>query len=351
MKNVYEISPRERLFDESSLWISKLDKGLTSEEEKALGQWLSKSPEHRKLFTEMAEMWDKMDVLSKLTDLFPEPVQHNKEYQHSDHRWITAVAAVLVLALLPVFWGVLSSAGTEKMDSGLAVSNMQGVYKTAIGEHREISLPDGSEIVLNTNTIVRVQYTNQQRLFVLEQGELNVDVAHDENRPLSVVAGGQIVQAVGTAFNIELNKNQQVELVVTEGKVLVGLQEAIAWVEETADPIVMPSSSLAVSEGHRLLLGDEEQEAVEVIGPADIEVTLSWRSGNLVFRGETLEEAVAEVSRYNSVEFVFLNENLKEQRVVGLFKADDVGGLLKTLRENFDISYQRLDEKILLSSL
>ena len=351
MKNIYEITSRERLLDETSVWIAKLDEGLPTEKEQQLDKWLKKSPSHRKAFVEMAEMWDKMEVLSKLADLFPEPFNQDKGRLQNQRRWLSAsaVAAIILLIALPVFWGGFHSPLPEEKDPTLVVSNMQGVYKTAIGEHRDLTLPDGTEIVLNTNTIVRVQYTDRQRLFFLEQGELNVDVAHDEGRPLSVFAGGKVVQAVGTAFNIELNENRQIELLVTDGKVLVEFQNAIGWAEETVDPVVMPSSSRTVLEGQRLLLGQSEK--VETIAPSDIEVTLSWRTGNLIFRGETLEEAIVEISRYNAVEFVFMDENLKKQRVVGLFKSDDVTGLLKTLRENFDVSYQRLDGKILLSSL
>jgi len=79
-----------------------------------------------------------------------------------------------------------------------------------------------------------------------------------------------------------------------------------------------------------------------------VAVKLSWRKGNLIFRGESLEEAVREVERYTPVEFVFLDQDLKKIRVAGLFKAGDVRGLLATLRENFDIVYQYTDDQTVL---
>ena len=77
------------------------------------------------------------------------------------------------------------------------------------------------------------------------------------------------------------------------------------------------------------------------IDAADIEVQLSWRDGNLIFRGESLEQAISEVSRYTEVRFVFLDEASKQQPVGGMFKAGDVEGLLSTLLANFNISYER----------
>ena len=59
-----------------------------------------------------------------------------------------------------------------------------------------------------------------------------------------------------------------------------------------------------------------------------------------------------EVSRYTSIAFVFLDDDLKKVRIAGLFKAGDVDGLLAVLRQNFDIAYERVgEEKVLLGGL
>ena len=62
-------------------------------------------------------------------------------------------------------------------------------------------------------------------------------------------------------------------------------------------------------------------------------------------------EAIAEIERYTQVEFVIVDDKLKQVRVAGLFKAGDVEGLLTTLEENFNVVYERVsEEKIILSS-
>ena len=74
-----------------------------------------------------------------------------------------------------------------------------------------------------------------------------------------------------------------------------------------------------------------------MLEPEEIEVQLSWRSGNLIFRGESLATAVYEVGRYTSVEFVIKMRNCDGVRVAGLFKTGDVSGFLSSLEANFDI--------------
>ena len=69
------------------------------------------------------------------------------------------------------------------------------------------------------------------------------------------------------------------------------------------------------------------------------------------FREKTLEEAIHEISRYTSVEFEILDDNIRAVRVAGLFKAGDINGLLLTLRENFQIPSQRVGtERVLLGA-
>jgi transmembrane sensor len=183
---------------------------------------------------------------------------------------------------------------------------------------------------------------------------MHVSVAHDLSRPLSVIVGGRVVQAVGTEFNIEITGENSIELVVTEGVVMVGILDRP--IDETAsqEPLILTPSSALVSAGQEVVIDstDDALEAVvaEAIDSDEIAVKLSWREGNLIFRGESLEDAVLEIGRYTEVQFVFLDEESKKIRVAGLFKAGDVDGLLTALRQNFNISYEWVaDDKIVLS--
>jgi transmembrane sensor len=347
MNNIYQIPDQDQRYDEASQWLAKLDKSLCYEEEKELRLWLEVSPENRKVFLEMARLWDRMDSLSRLSELFPQVAE-----QEPAKQWFSpAMAASLLLASVVGLWVVTqlnmqTSPETER--SPVAISNVvEGVYETAVGEHSNVQLPDGTSLVLNTNSLIQVNYTDRQRFIILKRGEVHIDVAHDESRPLIVQAGEQLVQAVGTSFSIELRSDQEIELVVTEGKVLVGVRPDSNQEVQELQPAVLPPSSMTVSEGEQLITGPSMDE-IEKIEPAEIEVKLSWREGNLIFRGESLEDAVAEISRYTSVEFIFLDENLKKIRVAGLFKAGDVTGLLATLRQNFNITYERQEDRVIL---
>lgn len=349
MSNIFEFPEQDQRYDEASVWIAKLDEDLSEADQKALQEWMAADQKNQAVLLEMAKLWDKMAVLSRLSDLFPEPVTHPASLP----RFALATAASILIAALAGVWALISiNPGNAPAARQAVVTTVtDSIYETAIGEQSTVNLPDGTQVVLNTNSLIEVHYTDQYRLLRLKRGEIHVVVAQDKARTLSVIVGENIVQAVGTAFSLEITSDQRIELVVTEGKVLVGVHQSPHSGIAEVTPAVLAPSSVTVVAGEQLILGPPEEEITEV-SPEEIEVKLSWRQGNLIFRGESLEEAMTEIGRYTTVEFVILDDDLKTVRIAGLFRAGDVDGLLATLRENFNISYQWTgDGKILLSSL
>ena len=353
MSNVYELPERRSPVDEAGDWIAKLDRGLSDQEEVSLREWLAADPNNPAALMESAEVWDKMDSLSRLADMFPQPGP-----RQTRPAWAPlALAAAALLAVLGGYWSTLGrQLELPEPAPVLAEAPREQNFQTAIGEYSTVTLPDGSQVTLNTNSVIRARFEEHRRLLFLDRGEVYIQVAHDPSRPLSVWVGDRFVEAVGTAFNIAISADQHIELIVTEGKVLVGVVDKATALAAASEPAPRADphngngeSPVSVSAGERMVL-DDDSNKVEPIEPEELEVRLSWRGGNLIFRGESLAEALAEIERYTPVEFVIMDESLKRVRIIGMFKAGDVDGLLATLRQNFDIAYQRIsDDKVILT--
>lgn len=358
MSNIHQIhlqSKRQQSVLESQRleqaceWIARIDRELQTEEKQALQQWLAASAFNQQTLFEVAKLWDKMDALSRLSALFPavEPKISQQRRPLTGLAMAASAAAVLLLGAL-LYRGNLNPLDAEPAS---AVVAMQATYQTRVGENNTIELPDKSKLVLNTNSFVVVRYSAGARVIELQRGEINIDVAHDTSRPLSVIAGGKIIQAVGTAFNVDLRQDH-VELIVTDGKVLVGSNSDKDL--PTAQTLAkrLPKSSLAISKGERVDLDPrgKTREQVQKIDAVELAASLSWRSGNLIFRGENLQDALAEISRYTDIQFELADDaKLKTIHVAGMFKTGDVDGLLEVFRSNFNISHERLSgDKILL---
>lgn len=348
MNNVFEMPKSTDGIDEAGTWIARLDRKLSTEDEQALQKWLAADPKNPAALVEVARLWDKMDSLSRLADLFPESAM----YRPRVRRYAYGMAASIALAILVAIWTAFNlRPAAPARPVVIAGTPSQWVYQTAVGEHSTINLPDGSQLTLNTNSLVRVAFTRRRRVLKLVRGEVYVRAVHDKSRPLNVYAGDKVVEDVGTEFDLQISQNNQIELIVTKGKVLVGVidKKTASSAKDSGRPGAL-KSAVPVSAGEQLLLSDSA-EKVKPIKSQDIAVKLSWRGGNLIFRGESLQKALNEIERYTPVEFVIQDENLKRIRIVGMFKTGDVRGLLTTLRKNFDITYQRVgNDKVILSN-
>lgn len=330
VNNVVPLHNHDKILDEASLWLTKLDEGLTHEETQALKQWLRYRP-HQNTFLEMAKLWDNMEVLSKLADLVPPPRTQKRVMSP-----LKIAASFALVAILGVF--VFNQMPT---DSTPAIAHIQSSmpYNTKVGEQREVQLADGSRLVLNTNTHVVVTYTDHQRLIELAQGEIHIDVAKDKARPLNVIADGQMIQAVGTAFNVQWVDNN-LDLIVTEGRVRVAAQTLDTNALRQATEVRLPVTSMSLTQGQQSYLSAPEK-VITRLAQDDINADLSWRAGKLVFRGEPLSEVIAEVSRYTNTQLQLADPALGNIQVAGLFNTQDLDGLLTALAENFHLSYQR----------
>lgn len=195
-------------------------------------------------------------------------------------------------------------------------------YATEIGKQRRVDLPDGSALVLDTNTLVQVAYERSQRRVVLLRGRLQASVAHDVDRPFVVTSGAGSVRALGTVFQVE-RRDAGTVVTLLEGRVIVNTEGY---------------QSRHAIELHPLqqLVYDAEGEPGSTTS-IDRNAAESWTRGRLVFKEERLADLIAEFNRYSHDQLVLSQAELGEIRVSGVFNAGDQSGLLATLRQGWGV--------------
>ena len=223
----------------------------------------------------------------------------------SRRRAVGAIAAVLIAGV--TFWG------------GVQWLQRPDDYRTAPGERQIISLADGSKISLDASSEVTVRYTKNSRELHLLQGQARFDVAHDVERPFSVLAGSQKVIATGTAFNIDM-AGPKVLVTLIEGHVVV-LDETV---RSSAITLNRPSS-VELKAGQQLAAVDTAPPAVE---PVDIQRVTAWTNGQVIFDNESLSSIVARVNRYTKTQVVISDPKVGAMRISGVLNAGDVGGFV-----------------------
>ncbi|MDT8397518.1 MAG: FecR domain-containing protein [Pseudomonadales bacterium] len=345
---------QEAMREQACAWLARLDAGASDEEREQLGQWLNADPAHRDMLFDMAALWDQLAVLSELSDIFPLERYAPRSARPLSRRGLLAVAASLVVALLTVSGGLVLMRGNPAEEAAQLNMVMPRTYETAIGKQQTLDLPDGSRVILNTNTRLMVDYSDALRNIFLEHGEGLFEVSKDASRPFRVHAGNRVVEAVGTAFAVQHLQQDSIAVMVTEGKVNFRSQSADV---DTIDPELPAAGSAAAAQANAVLAMDtgmalvagesaavsEQNSTIEKkqLPAEEIEVRLAWRYGMLLFQDDTLEQVLQEVSRYTPIR-IEADPAIREIRVGGYFRAGDIDGLLVAMRENFQIDAQRI---------
>jgi len=335
----------EQIEAAAAVWLSLRDRGMNPEETAAFMRWLQESPRHAEIFAELDAVWQEFERASALRPaasaegptpdlLIPRPLVRRQSSRLM--RGLLAAAASLAIA-----W-----AGWQAWQA------TRPTAETSVGAFHRMSLPDGSVVQLNTDSAIKLRYSDHERRIELLRGEAHFDVARNPARPFVVAAGSVAVRAVGTAFNVR-RRADAVDVLVTEGKVQLSNdqngQSLLAAESEAAPPVLVQGERATVAlDGH--VTPGSRPAAVAVMAPVEVRRALAWQERRLVFEDLALGEVVAEFNRYNETKLVIDDPVLAARRFSGTFRPDAYEPFVRLLEENFRISAVRDARSIRLES-
>lgn len=336
-------------------WHTRMDDPNAGPVDRAeLDVWLHESPEHAASYRAIERMWDNTRKMA--TD--PRILQFRHEALAAvatpgaggaRKSWFaflralgegvgtkplrflattSAIVAAVGAALLgPPAWRQYGHAerpmlAGQKLDAG--------IFTTAVGERSTVSLSDGSSVVLDTQSRIDVAYSAAERHIRLVSGQAWFQVAHSPGRPFIVDAGDRRITALGTAFDVRLgNPEKSVQVTLAEGRVAVeAIQSPLGRLIESTQPpsVLTPGDSLVVSDARPV-----------VSHQADVAKIAGWRQGQLIFEGDTLAAAVAEMNRYSGCPIVLADPSLANLPVSGVFQAGHSRSFIETVTGYYPI--------------
>lgn len=207
--------------------------------------------------------------------------------------------------------------------------------ETARGEIRRLPLKDGSVAAIDTSSELRVVMASDSRRVTLGKGQAWFQVAKDKSRPFIVDAGIAQVRAVGTAFSVRRTADG-VQVAVTEGKVA-------AWARDASGTMTI------LEAGQFATFRTGAAAPVTGTAPAAIERSLAWRTGEIALDNDTLASAVDQFNRYNRRQFVIVDRDLANERLVGLFQLDNPDTFAATLATSLDVAVTSTPTEIRLA--
>lgn len=213
----------------------------------------------------------------------------------------------------------------------------QQVYITAIGEQRSVVLADGSSVVMNTDTRLRVAFERTRRRIELDAGEATFSVQPDAQRPFEVITAAGTTRAIGTEFNLR-NLGGRVEVAVLEGRINVDVAT-----EHGAVPVKV---ELAGGQATRYGAG----EPAGIVYPANLSRITAWREQRIEFQDVSLAEAIEEYNRYTTGRLSLADPARNMILVTGRFRIDEPEAFVNALQRAYGFQVTRSGNDVILSA-
>ncbi|MDP2696732.1 FecR family protein [Thalassospira sp.] len=301
---------RRAISDAAIEWLVLLGSNrITAADKDAFVRWRAESPDHETALIEARTLLHGVG----------ETAQAQQAHQQAKHKFTPrlpvrqtiggamAIAACLLVVVLGI--SVLTP----------AIGPLAGLFAdhaTGVGERKNVVLPDGSTVYLNTASAISVDFDGNGRNIHLMAGEAVFDVAKDPERPFVVRAGQGSSTAIGTLYGVQLNDGGLTSVHVEEGLVDVSLNGR---------------QPVRVIAGQQVIYG--QGKGVSAPQDSDTATILAWRRGKLIFNRQPLGSVIAEMQRYHKGRIILMNDGLRDLQVTGVFDLAAIDALLVSLAQ------------------
>ncbi len=186
-------------------WMLRLESGQACPSERQVFKaWLAESPEHMAAWQRVAGV-----LKTPLADLQAVERRSPGQLHAAREALLASPSAARKKALQGGLLLLLLGVGAAGMvDRVTPLRGMMADQHTATGERRTIELADGSRLTLNARSAVDIQFSAGQRRVQLREGQLQVDVAADPQRPFVVATAQGQVKALGTRFMVRQGRTK-----------------------------------------------------------------------------------------------------------------------------------------------
>ena len=319
-----------RVRDLAARWHTRIGRGLTDAQRARFEGWIA-SPANAREFQAQRTLLDavaelkgrpRAEVLERAAA--PRAVLSRAVFGSG---WALGALAVAILLVVAIAWSALRTEGY-----------LPQTYRTATGQIRDVVLPDGSLVGLDTQTDLEWIGSPSDRRVRLIRGEAYFEVIHDPSRPFRILLAHSEVQVLGTRFDVYQMANGDVRVSVVSGTVAVQALDTGA--------AVTPSWSRHLTAGQQIeyspvgLVADVHAVAAQKV--------IRWRQGMLETQGEPLSDFISDLSRYTTERIVIADPRAAVQRVGGAFSIHNIDDTLDRLSRIAPVTVTHEDGEVIV---
>ncbi|BDS09864.1 FecR family protein [Aureispira anguillae] len=307
----------------------------SSEEEKVLEQWTKEDHENQAFVEETTKVWNLSEnyaenlpvdtdlAWSKFETKFNQKYPEQKTVIRSLLTWKVAAAVIGLIALS--FWWIYQK------DSMVLAPMAQ--IETGKKEQKEITLPDGSVVMLNEGSSLSYKKSFTTRSVHLK-GEAFFEVTKQAGEPFEIITTTTKTTVLGTSFNVRAYENKDVEVAVLTGKV------AVEGRKGRKEKVLLLPNEAAVYKIEENTIEKETQVGVN---------SIAWKTQELVFKNTELSEVIKTLEQYFEVEITG-DRKILNCHYTGTFRNSNLDEIFNTIAFTFptDLKIKKVNKKYIL---
>lgn len=296
---------------EAAIWVARLHADTrTDQDDAAFREWLAEKPENALVFDRMTATWDAAGAIG--------PFEAGRATVLGPPRSRRKVLAGIAAAV-SVMGGF-----------GAWTTSYASVFETAVGERREVMLDDGSRLMLDTATSVRVSVSGRSRHLSLERGRINLAVSVDTSHPFEIKVGARRISSGNGAIDVR-RTGDAVEIAMLKGHATVELSGT--------------SKVAGLEAGQRLSAGFTERATIDT---PDLRRVTAWQNGQAIFDGSTLDQAVAEMNRYSAIQIGIHDAQVAALKISGVYQVGDTVAFAESVAAALPVRARRDGDRVVL---
>jgi len=218
--------------------------------------------------------------------------------------------------------------------------NKYNTISTPMGGKFKVILPDGSLVLLNAASTLKYPVHFDEKLRKVSfTGEAYFEIAKLEDKrkkrvPFYVYSNDQIVEVLGTHFNINSYDNEEYsKTTLLEGSVKIINEKSAAPAK-----ILKPGQQAVIKRGDvqtKIMIADEAQ-------------ALAWKDGYFLFKNTNIKDVVNELERWYNVDIQYEDE-MEFENITGYISRNvKISSVLKMLQLSGIVNYEISGSKIII---
>ncbi|WP_367868359.1 FecR family protein [Pedobacter sp. WC2423] len=197
--------------------------------------------------------------------------------------------------------------------------------QTPIGSGYQVQLPDGTRVWLNAASSLTYpsSFAGAKERRVTLKGEAYFEVAHQKDQPFRVVTPQQILEVLGTHFNLNAYDDEPDQrTTLLEGSVKIKSDGAGQF-------ILKPGQQARVKPGTARIVN------------VDTETVLAWKNNDFVLKDEDFSAIMRRIARWYNVEIIYDASAPEDLELGGwVSRTKNLGAVLKVIESTGKVHFK-----------